>query len=174
VAKIVVQEEHLAEISAAVGEFVFSWNLTELALDLIISIIYQCAEGSSVRSSIPYKLNDKIVFCRNCFQGKSVLAPFADSAIPMFAQIETLGDMRHILVHGYPSSITEETKTLHFNRFRLGSKKTILVHLIADVSILKIHSDAKECRELAMRMISLCHELLATFEIDVEAKNIFV
>ena len=110
-------------ISLSVGQLVIGWSFVEMSLKQWIAIIYHGAGGKHIEHEIPRGLKSEIKFLRRCFRNISSLEPFANEATSVLDRAAKLADIRHAVVHGYPSKYDSDTQTVTF--VKLDARKHI-------------------------------------------------
>jgi hypothetical protein len=114
------------ELASSIGRFVVFWSMVEMALNQWIAIIYQAAGGKHIEPRIPFPLQKRMRFLRQCLNQVSALQPFAAEGAQLISRIEALKNTREMLAHGCLSGherVGEEDRFL-FTRLDLNRDKT--------------------------------------------------
>ena len=115
-----IPDDLFPPLSLSVGQLILSWSFIEVSLDQWVAIIYQGGGGQKIEREIPRAINRKIKFLRRCFKSIAALEPFAEEATNLLGSAKELSGIRHIIVHGYPSTYDPDTQTVTFVKLDAG------------------------------------------------------
>lgn len=155
--------EDIEPASKAIGYLIINWTLVESVLDVWQTIIFQSANGKSIKNKMGRMLGPKIKFLEENFEKNRLLSPYKEQGLEILGDIKNISDTRHTISHYHLSKIDPDTLTIEFVTLELKSPYTEHLHVVKRLTTRDILDDAIRCERLHPRMIAIANSLLERF-----------
>lgn len=137
----------------AIGAFALNWATMEMGLDFLAATVWHQYGGKAVERENPKNLGRKVSFLESCMDKCASLAPVAEAGRTFLAEVTSLTNTRHHLIHGAPHAVLpdESLVLLRLSHDKRGFHSGEEVVLTLD----EVETGALRAKRLAHQILGL-------------------